>query len=131
MATAKDVATLAAQLMAEVAKGDGRAPSAETIAADAVRLHRIAGRILRWRLAACNGIERYDPQIGRRCASWTEADEAAKDRAIAKAMAEAGEIAARYGATVTTQGDPRGTVLFLRLASGRANGWTDGAWGIR
>jgi len=128
----KSAAVLAAVLMDESHEHSGKCeiqnPSPEMIAVDAIALLRIGAGLKRWAERACNGIERYQGN-GIWCGMWTERDEAAKDRADARYAAKATEIAARYGATVQIDGDPRGYVLRLILASGRTNGFGAG-WGI-
>lgn len=134
MSRAHDAALLAALLSAErttaIASATGDIGSREAtrglaphiIADDAFALLRIGASVKRWAERACNGQGRY-------AWMWDETDDAAKDRADARALAKASEIAARYGATVTIGGDPRGYVLRLNLASGRKNGWGEG-WGV-
>lgn len=80
-------------------------------------LLRAAGTLQRWAEKACNGIERYDAKARMRLASWTDADEAAKDKAQARADAKA--LAALRmifadkldGLTVEFQRDPRGAMV--------------------
>ncbi|MFG1205588.1 hypothetical protein [Xanthobacter flavus] len=122
---------LAAVLSAEAWSGEDISPPApHLIAADAVTLLQIGARVKRWAERACNGIERYDAKARRVLASWTEADEAAKDKADARHRTQANLIAARYGATATIGGDPRGFVLRLVLASGRTNTTDHDGWGV-
>jgi hypothetical protein len=87
-------------------------------------LYRIAVAAKRRAEAACNG-------DGRRHHHWDDIDEAHKDAMDAKGHAQASEIAALYGATVEPfQGDPRGFIVRLKLASGRSNSWDRKTWGI-
>ena len=138
MADANTIATTAAMLCGEAHFVQSSpklrpayygVPSAEQIASDVSALHRIAAAAKRRAEQACNGIERYNAKLGRYMAEWTDADEAAKERADTKALRAAQEIADRYGAKVKLGGDPRGFVLRLELSSGRRNSIGDG-WGI-
>lgn len=141
MSRTKDAAELAAVLSAErtahtiATTGDAacreavRGLAPHQIAADALALLRIGASVKRWAERACNGIERYQGN-GIWCGTWTEADDAAKGKADARALAKASEIAARYGASVTIGGDPRGYVLRLVLASGRSNTVGNDGWGV-
>lgn len=80
-------------------------------------LLRAAGTLQRWAEKACNGIERYDAKAKMRLASWTEADEAAKDKAQERAEKKAlaalalifGEKLA--GLHIEFQRDPRGAMI--------------------
>ncbi len=84
--------------------------------------------LLRWAEKACNGIPRYDAKAGRVLASWTDDDEAAKDKAQERAEAKA--LAALRvifgpdlaGVEVEFQRDPRGAMVKVHDA-GRA-GWS-------
>jgi len=110
--------------------GERYASAAPHIAArDALALLRIGAAVSRWAVKACNGIERYQGN-GIWCGTWTEADEAAKERADAKALAKSQEIADRYGATVKLGGDPRGCVTRLHLASKRTNSFAADGWAV-
>lgn len=106
-------------------------PSAEMIATDALALLRIGASVSHWAMRYCNGqgSEWRAYPNGTGAYVWTDMDDAAKEKADARALAKASEIAARYSATVEIGGDPRGYVLRLHLASGRKNGWGDG-WGV-
>lgn len=70
----------------------------------------------RWAVLQCNGINRYQGN-GIYCATWTEADEAAKDKAQAKAEAKAmialGLIFGHdlQGVEIEFQRDPRGHMV--------------------
>jgi hypothetical protein len=73
-----------------------------------------------WAEKACNGVLRYDSKAGMTLASWTDLDEAAKDRADAKAAARIqAALAAIYGPTwaegitLELQNDPRGAMVKL------------------
>ncbi|MCZ8104006.1 MAG: hypothetical protein O9972_39695 [Burkholderiales bacterium] len=130
-------ATLAAVLMAEefrqhVSIREHSLRHPEIVARDALALIRISKGVSRWAVLHCNGRERWDAALRRRVASWTEADDAAKEKADARALTKLQEIASRYGATVTISGDPRGYVVKLKLASGRHNTWGGAAdgWGV-
>ena len=122
--SAKDIAELAAVLACE-----GRKVPPHIVAADALALRRIGAGFARRAVMACNGIQRYDAKARQSFATWTEADELAKERADDRAKAKAAEIAKRYRAKVTTHGDPRGCVMRLHFRSGRRNGMGDG-WGV-
>jgi hypothetical protein len=143
MSTTKEAAALAALLMSEQAARmfdptlrDGAAlagamMSPVAVADDALTLIRIGKSVSRWAVRACNGEGSSwvsYPNGGGRFA-WTEADDAKRARADARALAKAQGIADQYGATVQIGGDPRGYVFRLMLASGRKNGWGDG-WGV-
>ena len=104
-------------------------PFPHLIAEDALVLLRIGAHVKRWAERACNGIERYQGN-GIWCGTWTEADDAAKNRADARHLKRATEIAARYGATAIVGGDPRGYVLRLILASGHSNTFGNDGWGV-
>lgn len=138
MSRAKDAAELAVILSAErityalpprACREAVRGLAPHQIAADALALLRIGASVKRWAERACNGIERYQ-RHGILCNTWTDEDDAAKDRADARALAKATEIAARYGASVAIGGDPRGYVLRLVLASGRTNTMGNDGWGV-
>lgn len=83
------------------------------------KLRRASGTLLRWAEKACNGIERWDAKAKMRLASWTEADEAAKDKA--QDRAEKMALTALHlifaeklnGLTVEFQRDPRGAMIKL------------------
>lgn len=141
---AKHLATLAAVLMAEafrehVSIRDRALRHPETVAADALALIRIGRGVARWAVRACNGeghrVWGFRHGESTRSApgwAWDESDDAAKDKADARALAKLQAIADRYGATVKLGGDPRGYVVKLILASGRHNTWggaSDG-WGV-
>lgn len=109
--------------------GERYATVAPHVAArEALALIRIGAGVSRWAVKACNGIVRYHGN-GISSGTWYESDEAAKDKADARALAKAQAIADRYGATVAIGGDPRGYVLRLRLAS-RARLSGDDGWGV-
>ena len=60
----------------------------------------------------------------RACNGYHDDDEANRDDAKARRLEEkAGKIAAEYGGTVETQGDPRGACLRLHLPTGVYNTW--------
>lgn len=74
----------------------------------------------KWAERACNGIERWDAKAQRRLASWTDSDEAAKDKADDKAEARIqAALAVIYGPewrnsiTLELQNDPRGAMVKL------------------
>lgn len=140
MSKAKQAAELAAVLSTEMHEGHSATIKARAgaqlhpphvVAGDALALLRIGASVSRWAVRACNGEGRghWDGPSGRYVWSWDETDDAAKEKADARALKRASEIAARYGATVKIGGDPRGFVLRLHLASGRKNGWGEG-WGV-
>lgn len=132
MSRTHDAATLAALLSAEAhdTNADREAPAPHIVAEDALALMRIGATVKRWAVRACNGEGRYLPNAtGRFGWVWDETDNAAKDKADARNLKKATEIAARYGATVEIGGDPRGYTLRLHLASGRKNSWGEG-WGV-
>lgn len=140
MSKAKQAAELAAVLSTEMHEGHSATIKARVgaqlhpphvVAADALALLRIGASVARWAVRACNGEGREWHQWPNGGGSyvWGNADDAAKEKADARALAKASEIAARYGATVEIGGDPRGYVLRLHLASGRKNGWGEG-WGV-
>lgn len=104
-------------------------PSISQIQTDVADLFRLAKRLQRIAERECNGVERWDAQARQMLASWTEADQAKADKETERATKRAAEIAARYGATVTTGGDPRGYVLVLNLKSGRSNAM-GGGYGV-
>lgn len=148
---AKHLATLAALLMSECHEGASATTKArvgakvyhpETVAADALALIRIGRGVSRWAVRACNGEGHQiysevwgsdgSHRPGRWEWRWNETDDAAKDKADARALAKLQAIADRYGATVKLGSDPRGYVVKLILASGRHNTWggaSDG-WGV-
>lgn len=98
-------------------------------ARDALALLRIGKGVSRRAVQACNGIDRYQGN-GIFYPTWTEADEAAKEKADAKALKAAQAIADRYLAKVTLGGDPRGYVMRLYVASGATNGFSGDGWGV-
>jgi len=74
----------------------------------------------RWAVKACNGIARYDVGARRQLATWTDADEAAKDRSDEKTEASIkAALSQLYGAdwsdhiVLELQGDPRGAMVQL------------------
>ncbi len=72
---------------------------------------------------AKEGVERWNAKAGQRLAEWTEADEAAADRAADRIAGKATDILAPYGATLESiSGDPRGYCLKFRLANGESMG---------
>ena len=100
----------------------------------AEELVRLAKRAASIAVRRCNGIERpeytKDGRFIGRCATWTEADEAAADRAGNRIRKRADEILAPFGGKVlTVSGDPRGCVMRLELSSGATNGMGEG-WGL-
>lgn len=99
-------------------------------ARDAVALRKLGRAAKRVAESRCNGIERYDATAKRRLASWTDEDEGRANRADGRTLAKAEVVAKRYGATVHLQGDPRGCVLKLTLASGRSNSFDRSTWGV-
>ncbi|MCL8382074.1 hypothetical protein [Xanthobacter aminoxidans] len=117
-------------------------PEPHQIAADAAALLHVGARVKRWAERACNGEGHMVPDrqfplgssgkapYGRMTWTWDETDDAAKDKADARHLKQATEIAARYGASVTIGGDPRGYVLRLVLASGRTNTLGNDGWGV-
>lgn len=149
---AKHLAILAALLMDEAAtKAETEAakslaqfayaesPHPETVATDALALIRIGRGVARWAVRACNGeghlVWGFRHGESTRSApgwAWDESDDAAKDKADARALAKLQAIADRYGATVKLGGDPRGYVVKLILASGRHNTWGGASegWGV-
>lgn len=81
-------------------------------------LHRSARRIDRDNLIMCNGIPRYCPNTRQIINTWTEEDDARRDkyrekarRLITGAMYEAGLDPKEI--TVSLQGDPRGAAIIL------------------
>jgi hypothetical protein len=145
MSKVKQAAELAAVLSTEMHEGHGATTKARVgaqlhpphvVAADALALLRIGASVARWAVRACNGEGHHTfmpagpyNQTARTVWAWDAEDDAAKDRADARALKRASDIAARYGATVEIGGDPRGYVLRLHLASGRKNCWGEG-WGV-
>lgn len=140
----KHAATLAAVLMAEAWGGHCPAyqgtdkfaprPRPETVAADALALIKIGAGVARWAVKACNGEGTWKPYASGGGSGWHWGDEndAAKEKADARALAKLQAIADRYGAKVKLGGDPRGYVVKLILASGRHNTWGGAAdgWGV-
>lgn len=115
--------------------GERYASAAPHIAArDALALIKIGAGVARWAVRECNGEgHRVNiPASGYQRWSWEwgSDDDAAKDKADARALAKASEIAARYGATVKIGGDPRGYVMRLQLATKRSNTFSDDGWGV-
>lgn len=148
MTRAQRAAELAAVLSADMHEGHSATTMARVgaqlhpphvVAEDAIALLRIGASVSRWAVRACNGeghretvatYDKFGAYAGDRWSwAWDDADTAAMDKADARALKRASEIAARYGATVEIGGDPRGYVLRLHLASGRKNGWGEG-WGV-
>lgn len=92
-------------------------------ARDAMQLVALGRRARNLATKRCNGIERWNAKAGQRLAEWTEADEAAADRAADRMAKQATEILAPYGATLeSVSGDPRGYCLKFKLASGESTG---------
>lgn len=83
------------------------------------KLRRAAASLQRWAEKACNGIERWDAKAKMRLATWTDADEAAKekaqDRAEKLALTALHLIFAEKlnGLNVEFQRDPRGAMIKL------------------
>ncbi len=84
-----------------------------------------AASLDRWAVKQCNGIDRYDAKAGRFLASWTDQDQAAMEKAQAKAEAKARKALALIfgdklaGLEVEFQRDPRGPMIKV-YAKGRA-----------
>ena len=134
MTTAMEhAASLAARLMAEShfnqsdsvfraeyreRTGEFHASVAAHVAArDALALIRLGKGVARRAVQVCNGILRYDANTRAVLNTWTEADEASRERADERAKAKAEAILARYGATVKLGGDPRGCVMRVNFRS--------------
>ena len=111
------IAELAAVLASETATQNWN-----VVARDSAELLRMANRAQSWAEKQCDGIPRYDR--GQIVATWTEADEKARERALTKIRDRATAILQPYGANVASlSGDPRGSVMKIQLASNRRNGW--------
>lgn len=136
-ARGQDTRELAQILLAERGGGNPKDYSLDgenqTAVTDAMRLQQLAKAANKWAIMQCNGIERKDAKTGRTVASWTDADDARKERAQHAIATEAKAIAARYNIEkVSVGGDPRGFVLHLYLKSERYNSWggKESGWGI-
>ncbi len=82
----------------------------------------------RWAVKACNGIVRYQGN-GISCGTWTDADEAAKDRSDEKTEASIrAALAQLYWAdwqdhiVLELQGDPRGAMVQLHSRAEHPHG---------
>lgn len=73
----------------------------------------------------CNGVMRYDPELRRALASWTDSDQTKSDAARAKAKGQVNDgLRIALGAgfeslSVEFQGDPRGAMVKLWRAGAR------------
>jgi hypothetical protein len=131
MSKIEHAATLAARLSYEAAThaAQGMVPP-HVAARDALAMIRIGQGAARRAVQLCNGFPRYDAKARQMLNTWTEADDARREKADAKALERASTIAERYGATVKLGGDPRGYVMRLYLASGASNTFGDDGWGV-
>lgn len=76
--------------------------------------------------AACNGFADYR-------GNWSDALEKASEARADRAAKKVAAILAPYGITASTQGDPRGAVLYLKTPkSERANSWggKESGWAV-
>lgn len=87
------------------------------VARDALALIRIGKGVARRAVQLCNGIPRYDVKSRSMLNTWTEADDARRERLDGAAKQKAENILLRYGASVKLGGDPRGYVMKIRFRS--------------
>jgi hypothetical protein len=93
---------------------------------DAKRIAKAARTLDRWALLQCNGIERWDEKSRQRIAGWSEADEAACEKAIAKARVAIERVLHDYRTErafeedthVVYNRDPRGCAVKIGFKSG-------------
>ena len=110
---------LAATLAMEGGPDDICSPAPSRAARDAVELVRLERRAKARATRDCNG---YRDAVAQR------RDHAAHVRDLRRVEA----ILSTYGAMVASyqDGDPRGSCLVIKLASGRSRGWTSGLWAV-
>lgn len=99
------------------------AGTAYRAARDAMQIVALGRRARSLAAKRCNGVSRWNAKAGRMQGEWTEADEAAADRAADRMAKQATDLLAPYGATLeSVSGDPRGYCLKFRLANGESMG---------
>jgi hypothetical protein len=92
----------------------------------AILVTSIARRHDKARLQACNGIERYDPDLRRMMSYLTEADQAKIDKTIETAESDIVELlkaVLQRGVVYDFRRDPRGAILRFVNKDNTKDGW--------